>query len=57
MRIAIDDFGTGYSNFSYLVKLQTDYIKLDGSIIQEINKSKSAKAVVEAIIFLLQKLE
>lgn len=56
VRIAIDDFGTGYSNFSYLVKLQADYIKLDGSIIQEINKSKSAKAVVEAIIFFASKV-
>ena len=56
VKIAIDDFGTGYSNFSYLVKLQADYIKLDGSIIQEINKSKTAKAVVEAIVFFASKV-
>ena len=56
VKIAIDDFGTGYSNFSYLVKLQADFIKLDGSIIQEINKSKSAKAVVEAIVFFASKV-
>ena len=42
VKIAIDDFGTGYSNFSYLVKLQADFINLDGSIIQDINKTKSA---------------
>ena len=56
VKIAIDDFGTGYSNFSYLVKLQADFIKLDGSIIQEINKSKTAKAVVEAIVFFASKV-
>ncbi|MBL3520176.1 EAL domain-containing protein [Aliarcobacter lanthieri] len=56
VKIAIDDFGTGYSNFSYLVKLQADFIKLDGSIIQDINKSLSAKAVVEAIVFFAQKV-
>nr|WP_228285021.1 EAL domain-containing protein [Aliarcobacter butzleri] len=56
VKIAIDDFGTGYSNFSYLVKLQADFIKLDGSIIQEINKTKTAKAVVEAIVFFAQKI-
>ena len=56
VKIAIDDFGTGYSNFSYLVKLQADFIKPDGSIIQEINKSKSAKAVVEAIVFFASKV-
>ena len=56
VKIAIDDFGTGYSNFSYLVKLQADFIKLDGSIIADINKSLSAKAVVEAIVFFLNKV-
>lgn len=56
VKIAIDDFGTGYSNFSYLVKLQADFIKLDGSIIQDINKTKSAKAVVEAIVFFAKKV-
>ena len=56
VKIAIDDFGTGYSNFSYLVKLQADFIKLDGSIIQDINKSLSAKAVVEAIVFFAKKV-
>ena len=56
VKIAIDDFGTGYSNFSYLVKLQADFIKLDGSIIADINKSLSAKAVVEAIVFFAKKV-
>ncbi|MFA6789804.1 MAG: EAL domain-containing protein [Arcobacteraceae bacterium] len=56
VKIAIDDFGTGYSNFSYLVQLQADFIKIDGSIIQQMNKSKSAKAVIEAIVFFASKV-
>ena len=56
VKIAIDDFGTGYSNFSSFVKLQADFIKLDGSIIADINKSLSAKAVVEAIVFFAKKV-
>lgn len=56
VKIAIDDFGTGYSNFSYLVKLQADFIKLDGSIIQDLNKTKTAKAVVESIVFFAKKV-
>jgi len=56
VKIAIDDFGTGYSNFSYLVKLQADFIKLDGSIIQDLNRTKTAKAVVEAIVFFAKKV-
>lgn len=55
VKIAIDDFGTGYSNFSYLIKLQADFIKLDGSIIQDINKSIQARAVIEAIVFFAKK--
>lgn len=50
VRIAIDDFGTGYSNFSYLMKLKPDYIKIDGSIIKNIDKDKNSEAIVEAIV-------
>ena len=56
VRIAIDDFGTGYSNFEYLVKLQADFIKIDGSLIKTINKNATHKAVVEAIVTFAQKV-
>lgn len=49
-KIAIDDFGTGYSNFSYLLKLAVDYIKIDGSLIKIINEDKGAYSVVETIV-------
>lgn len=35
-KILIDDFGTGYSNFSYFSNLDIDLIKIDGSIVSEI---------------------
>ena len=49
-KIAIDDFGTGYSNFSYLMKLNVDYIKIDGSIIKNVYKDKSAEMVTKTIV-------
>ncbi len=49
-KIAIDDFGSGYSNFEYLIKLQADYIKIDGSLIKNINTQKESYVVVSTIV-------
>lgn len=54
--IAIDDFGTGYSNFDYLMKLNVDYVKIDGSMIRYLNHDKNAKVVTELIVKFAQKL-
>ena len=35
VKIAIDDFGSGYSNSIYLQDLQTDILKIDGSLIKK----------------------
>ena len=55
-KIAIDDFGTGYSNFSYLLKMQPDYIKIDGSIIKNIDTDPSAQAITETVVSFSRKL-
>ncbi len=49
-KIAIDDFGSGYSNFEYLIKLNADYIKIDGSLIKDILIDKSNQEIVVTII-------
>lgn len=54
-KIAIDDFGTGYSNFEYLMKLNVDAIKIDGSLIQKIVESENNYSVVETIVAFAQK--
>ena len=56
-KIAIDDFGTGFSNFSYIMKLQPDYLKIDGSIIKEIDTNESAQKVTKAIVVFAHALE
>ena len=49
-KIAIDDFGTGYSNFEYLMKLQADFIKIDGSIIKSIVDDKKSQMLTSTIV-------
>ncbi len=55
-QIAIDDFGTGFSNFHYLFKLNVDLIKIDGSIIQQLNGEKAASLVAETIVDFSKKM-
>ena len=55
-KIAIDDFGSGYSNFERIVKLQPDYIKIDGSIIRNIDKNDDMKIISQTIVEFAQKL-
>ncbi|MCV6607138.1 MAG: EAL domain-containing protein [Campylobacterales bacterium] len=50
-RVAIDDFGSGFSNYERVVKLDVDYLKIDGSIIKNILTDKSMDKVAKSIIF------
>lgn len=56
-RIAIDDFGSGYSNFYYLTKLNIDYLKIDGSLIKDIDRDPSVAMIVETIVEFAKKLK
>jgi len=47
--LAIDDFGTGYSNFEYLLKLDADFIKIDGSLIRNIETDINIQEIVKLI--------
>jgi EAL domain-containing protein (putative c-di-GMP-specific phosphodiesterase class I) len=53
-RISIDDFGTGYSNLARLRSLPIDRVKLDPSLIVDIEGSEKARVVVQAVIHLIQ---
>ncbi len=56
-KIAIDDFGSGYSNFERILKLQPDYIKIDGSLIKNIDKNDDMKILTQTIISFANKLD
>jgi PAS domain S-box-containing protein len=56
VKIAIDDFGSGYANFEHIISLDADFIKIDGSLIKNIDTDKNAKIITEAIISFSKKL-
>ena len=48
--IAIDDFGTGYSNFSHVIELQPAYVKIDGSLIKNVDTDEKSLMLVQGIV-------
>ena len=52
--IAIDDFGTGYSNIARLRTMPLDRVKLDPSLIADIEHDERARVVVQAVIHLIR---
>ncbi|BCN94184.1 hypothetical protein THMIRHAM_19690 [Thiomicrorhabdus immobilis] len=54
-RIAIDDYGSGYSNLEYLLKLQIDFLKIDGTLIENLPNEHSL-AIIKSIVFFAQQL-
>ena len=54
--VGIDDFGSGYSNFSHIFNLNIDFIKIDGSLIRELDTNKTAVLIVENIVRVAKEL-
>ncbi|WP_300368353.1 EAL domain-containing protein, partial [Hydrogenimonas sp.] len=49
-KISIDDFGSGYSNFEKLLQLDIDIIKIDGSLIKDVDHNTHAELIVQTIV-------
>jgi len=47
--VGVDDFGAGYSNFNMLTNLNIDFVKIDGSLIKNIDTSLNQQIIVETI--------
>ncbi len=49
IKIALDDFGAGYASFSYLLNLDLDLLKIDGTLIKNIKRNRKSMSIVKAI--------
>jgi EAL domain-containing protein (putative c-di-GMP-specific phosphodiesterase class I) len=50
IRLAIDDAGAGYASFQHILELGADIIKLDISLIRNIDKDSARRALTSAMI-------
>lgn len=50
LRLAVDDAGAGYASFRHILKLQPDVIKLDISLIRNIDSDTGCRALAAALI-------
>lgn len=55
-KVALDDFGAGYTSFSYLRQLPADALKIDGSLIVNVNAHPANLPIVVAIVELARNL-
>lgn len=50
--IIVDDFGSGYSNIDEIIKLEPQIIKLDGSLIRNIDTDKKQRQIAQQLVSL-----
>ena len=52
IKIALDDFGTGYTSIKQLMMLPINILKVDKSLIDDIESSQSMRDVVDSVIYM-----
>ena len=56
IRLCLDDFGTGYSTLRYLSQLPIDVIKIDRSLISDVDENLESRKIVQTVIGLANNL-
>lgn len=56
-RIAIDDFGTGFSSLAYLRTTQAEELKIDRSLVEELETSQEARLLLSSVFEIARNLK
>ena len=54
--VAIDDFGTGYSSLGYIIRLRPDELKVDKSLVTDVDSNAERAGVVVAALAMARSL-
>ena len=56
-RISIDDFGTGFSSLAYLLTIKANELKIDRSLVDEVETSRQARLVLASVLDIARNLD
>ncbi len=57
VKVAIDNFGTGYASMAALQRIPADKIKLDGSVVRNVDQDANSAAICRSILSLAHSLK
>lgn len=57
LRLAVDDAGAGYASFRHILWLKPDFIKLDMSLIRDINDDFGRQALVASLLRFVREMD
>ena len=52
VQVALDDFGTGYTSIAQLMKLPVNLLKIDKSLIDDIETNQTMRDMVDSVIYM-----
>ncbi len=55
-RVAVDDLGAGYAGLTSLARIQPEFVKIDGSLVRDIDTSRVNQLIVAAVLDLSTRL-
>jgi len=55
-QVALDDIGSGYSSLNMIAELKPEYIKIDKTIIKDIHKDNTKRAIIHTLVDLTKEI-